>query len=245
MSFRKKSRDTMNKNYFLLMMGGVGSRFGADCPKQFVEINGKPIFSYILEKLNNNNLVSGVVVVCHESWVKFVKDYCGTKLTKVISVVQGGDCRSKSVFNGLKELRKIAKDDDVVLIHDATHPHLDETKLPELIEKVHEVGAATMCSCIYDTCYVKDEENIINKVIDRKTLAVGASPECFRFGLIYSIYDEATEEELERMTSAGATFLSEGLKMATVESKLLNLKITYQDDMDLFKVLVDDYYYKK
>ena len=235
----------MSKNYFLLMMGGVGSRFGADCPKQFVEIKGKPLFSYILEKLNNNTLVSGVVIICHESWVKFVQNYCGSKFWKLISVVSGGDSRSESVLNGLRELRKIAKDDDVVLIHDVTHPHLDETKLPELIKKVHETGASTLCSCIYDTCYIKDEDNNITNVIDRKTLAVGASPECFRFGLIYSIYNEATEQELKKMTSAGATFLSKGLKMATVESRLLNLKITYQEDMDLFKALIDDYYYKK
>lgn len=234
----------MSKNYFLLMMGGVGSRFGADRPKQFVKVRGRPVFSYILEELDGLEYVDGIIVVCHESWVDYVKQYIAKYYDKVLNVVSGGDCRSKSVLNGLNELKKVATDEDVVLIHDATHPHLDREKLPLLIEKVHEFSAATMCTSVYDTCYEKDEDGRINKVIDRKKLAVGASPECFKFGLIYPIYSEASDEQLAKMTSAGATLLSKGLKMATVESDLLNLKITYREDMDLFKLLLDTYFYK-
>lgn len=235
----------MSRNYFLLMMGGVGSRFGADRPKQFIEVKGKPVFSYILNELDKTKLVSGIVVVCHESWVDYVKKYAKKRYKKLINVVAGGDCRSKSVFNGLKELAKIAKKNDNVLIHDATHPHIDKEKLEELIGKVNEFGAATMSTSIYDTCYIKDSDGFISKVIDRKTLAVGASPECFKFGLIYPIYNEATEEELQQMTSAGATLLSRDHKMALVDSDLLNLKITYKKDMDLFKLLVDNYFYNE
>lgn len=234
----------MNKNYFLLMMGGVGSRFGADRPKQFVEVHGKPVFLYILEELNCLKSVDGIVVVCHASWVDYVEKK-SNKLTKVLSVVSGGDCRSKSVYNGLLELKKVAKDNDNVLIHDATHPHIDVKKLPELIDKVNEYGAATMNTSIYDTCYIKNEDGFIEKIIDRKTIAVGASPECFKFGIIFPIYDKASEEELEKMTSAGAILVNNGKKMATVESDLLNLKITYQNDMELFKILCDSYFYKK
>lgn len=235
----------MNKNYFLLMMGGVGSRFGADRPKQFVEVDGKPIFTYILKELNLLDCVDGIVVVCHESWIDFVTEYSKGQFIKLINVVKGGDCRSKSVYNGLKELKKVASNDDNVLIHDATHPHLDKGKLPELINKVNEFGAATMVTSIFDTCYIKDEDKIISKIIDRKSIAVGASPECFKFGLIYPIYDNATEEELEQMTSAGAILVNNGQKMATVESDLLNLKITYPGDMELFKLLCKPYFYKE
>ena len=226
-------------------MGGVGSRFGADRPKQFVEVNGKPVFCYILEELNKLDYIEGIVVVCHQSWIDFVNEYVGNKLHKLINVVAGGDCRSKSVYNGLKEIKKYADENDNVLIHDATHPHLDKEKLPELIEKVNQYRAATMNTSVFDTCYIKDSDGFVSKVIDRKTIAVGASPECFKFGLIYPIYDNATEEELENMTSAGAILLESGIKMATVESNLLNLKITYPGDMELFKLLCNTYFYKK
>lgn len=235
----------MNKNYFLLMMGGVGSRFGADRPKQFVEVNGKPVFSYILKELNRLDIIDGIVVVCHESWVNYVKEFTKDGYEKLLNVVPGGDCRSKSVFNGLKEIKKVADDNDNVLIHDATHPHLDKVKLPDLIDKVNECGAATMITSVFDTCYIKDQDKNISKIIDRKTIAVGASPECFKFGLIFPIYNNASDEELENMTSAGAILVNNGHKMATVESDLLNLKITYQNDMELFKILCDTYFYKK
>lgn len=235
----------MNKNYFLLMMGGVGSRFGADRPKQFVEVNGKPVFLYILKELNKLEYIEGIVVVCHESWIDYVNEQIGNEFAKVLNVVPGGDCRSKSVYNGLKEIHKYADDKDNVLIHDVTHPHLDKIKLPELIEKVNEFGAATLSTSIYDTCYIKNNDGFIEKIIDRKTIAVGASPECFKFGIIFPIYDNASDEELEKMTSAGAILVNNGKKMATVESDLLNLKITHKNDMELFKILCDSYFYKK
>lgn len=234
----------MNKNYFLLMMGGAGSRFGADRPKQFVEVKGRPVFLYILEELNSIKYVDGIVVVCHSSWIDYVEEN-SKSLKKLIAVVAGGDCRSKSVYNGLKELRKHVDDKDNILIHDATHPHIDKVKLPELIEKVNEFGAATMSTSIFDTCYIKNSEGFAEKIIDRKTISVGASPECFKFGIIFPIYDGASEEELEQMTSAGAILINNGMKMPTVESNLLNLKITYQNDMELFKLLCDTYFYKK
>lgn len=227
------------------MMGGVGSRFGADRPKQFVKVNENPVFLYILEELNKLEYIEGIVVVCHESWINYVNENIGKRLKKVLNVVAGGDCRSMSVYNGLKEIKKYADDKDNVLIHDATHPHLDKKKLPELVEKVNEFGAATMCTSIYDTCYIKNKDGFIEKIIDRKTIAVGASPECFKFGIIFPIYDNASEEELENMTSAGAILVNNGKKMATVESDLLNLKITYPEDMELFKLLCDSYFYKK
>ena len=141
-------------------------------------------------------------------------------------------------------MRKFASDDDIVLIHDATHPHLDGGKIPALIAKINEFSAATLVSSVYDTCYLKDENGLIASVVDRTRLAVGASPEGFKMGVIFPIYDNASEEELEKMTSAGAIWRESGGEMGTVASDLLNLKITYQGDMELYKLLYKDYYQK-
>ena len=232
------------KNYFLVMMGGSGIRFGADVPKQFVEVGGRHVFLYILDAIQSLGVADGFVVVSHKDWVDYIKETTKGKYSKMLAVVEGGDCRSKSVYNGLKGLKKYANDDDVVLIHDATHPHLDGAKISELIEQINIHSAATLVSSVYDTCYIKRENGLIDHVVDRKTVAVGASPEGFKMGVIFPIYDNASEEELETMTSAGAIWISSGGEMGTVVSDLLNLKITYPNDMELYKLLYNNYYRK-
>ena len=92
------------KNFFLVMMGGVGNRFGADRPKQFVEVGGRPIFLYLLDAIEKlGDLVDGIVVVSHQDWIDYIHSTIKDDYKKVLSVTAGGDCRSKSVYNGLKE----------------------------------------------------------------------------------------------------------------------------------------------
>jgi 2-C-methyl-D-erythritol 4-phosphate cytidylyltransferase len=57
------------------MMGGSGTRFGADVPKQFIKVNGKPIFSYVVEKYDSTLLLDEMVIVCHESWIEFTRSW--------------------------------------------------------------------------------------------------------------------------------------------------------------------------
>lgn len=233
-------------NHCLLMMGGVGSRFGADRPKQYVEVDGKPVFIYILERLVKLKCISRIIVVSNEYWIDFVNKAIEKFIKKEserVVVTKGGATRSESVKNGLVALEPCAEDDDVVLIHDATHPYVDEKGTMAIIEAVKKCGGATLGACQYDTCYRMNDNCEIEEVIPRQFLVSGASPEAFTFRNIYEIYINSTQEELESMTSAGAIALAHHIKMVVVPADVLNLKITYQNDMELFKLLVHDYFF--
>lgn len=230
----------------MLMMGGVGARFGADRPKQYVEIDGKPVFIYILNKLSRLDYIDKIIVVSNANWVDFVvqsmKKHIKYNKNKII-VTEGGETRSESVKKGLSALKIFAEDDDVVLIHDATHPYVDEKGTVEVIEAAKKYGGATLGACQYDTCYRMNENREIEDVIPRQFLVSGASPEAFTYREIYEIYKNSTLEELDRMTSAGAIALAHHIKMVVVPADVLNLKITYQNDMELFKLLVHNYFF--
>ena len=234
-------------NHCLLMMGGIGSRFGAYIPKQYIQIESKPIFVYILEKLVSAECVDDIVIVSHNSWINYVEENINNfiKSEKKIIVTSGGNSRSASVKNGLTVLSKFASIDDVVLIHDATHPYVDVLGMEQVIKAVKEYGGATLGACQYDTCYHMDDEYFISEVIPRQYLVSGASPEAFRFGKIFEIYNNASTEELDNMTSAGAIASAHNIKMKVIPSSILNLKITYPDDMELFKLLVKKYFFKE
>ena len=130
---------------------------------------------------------------------------------------------------------EFSADDDVILIHDATHPYVDAEGTREVIEGVKEYGGATLAQFNYDTVYRMDDDHILTNIEPRFNIVAGASPEAFTFGRIYDIYMNSPKEELEQMTSAGAIALAHGIRMKVVRANVLNLKITYADDMTLFR----------
>ena len=232
-------------NILLLMMGGSGTRLGADFPKQYIEIDGKPIFRYIVEGYAKVHKIDTICIISHADWTEFVKK----QISEIpfhcrVVVATGGDSRSASVRNGLKAVEEFACESDVILIHDATHPYVDYEGTLAVIDAVNEVGGATLGARQYDTCYQMNGDNMLERVIPRQELVSGASPEAFRFGDISQIYFNSTEEELNSMTSAGAIALAHGIPMKVVPANILNLKITYPNDLELFKLLVHSYFFQ-
>ena len=234
-----------SKTHVLFMMGGSGTRFGSNLPKQFVRINNTPIFIFPLLKYEKMDTISSITIACNKLFVEDTIQYCKDyNLTKVKVVTKGGDTRSESVKNGLAEIKRFADGEDVILIHDATHPFVDIDCTNRLIKEIEACGAGSLVNFIFDTAYIKDENDFLVETIDRKKLAVGASPEGFLFKYLDNIYSNTPKEQLEMMTSAGALALHFGIKMKVIEINLLNLKITYPRDMELYQLLID-YYIKE
>ena len=231
-------------NHILLMMGGTGTRFGADRPKQYTLIHDRPLFSYILKRLDRYDKVDSIVIVTHADWFEYAEEWSAKALKHVkFHVVCGGENRSQSVRNGLNKLKEYAGDQDVVMIHDATHPYVDEKGMDGIIEAVKEFGGATLAARNYDTVYRIDENGFLANVEPRQFIVAGASPEAFRFGDIYAIYHDSSDEELSTMTSAGAIALAHSIPMKAIDAGVLNLKITYHNDMELFLALADNYFF--
>lgn len=231
-------------NIMMLMMGGSGTRFGADIPKQYVLVRERPIFSYILEGYQNCDFIDKIVIVTHKDWVDYVEEW-KDKLSadKVETITNGGGTRSESVLNGLRAMEPFAGPEDVILIHDATHPYVDVEGTKGVVEAVQKYGGATLGQCQYDTVYQMDAETrMLEKVVPRQKIVSGASPEAFLFKDIHAIYTESTQEELEAMTSAGAIALAHGIDMQVIPANVLNLKITYKNDMDVFLQMIDEYF---
>ena len=232
-------------NNLVMLMGGSGTRFGANIPKQYIEINGVPVFGYILKKYDILDEIDNIVVVSNKDFIEYVEEWVKKlNLKKVVGVVRGGENRSSSIKNGLEFLKPTMTDEDVILFHDATHPYVDYEGTKKVIEAIRNFGGATLASYNYDTVYRKNEDDTILRVEPRSLIVAGASPEGFMFNKIYDIYMNASEEELDKMTSAGAIALANNIDMKVIESEYLNLKITYKRDMLLFEKLLDNYFFE-
>ena len=90
----------------IILAGGVGSRVGADCPKQFVEVLNKPIIAYTAEIFQNNPEIDAIEIVCHKQWknelFSIIKKY---NLSKVKWIADGGETFQDSVMNGMNYLK--------------------------------------------------------------------------------------------------------------------------------------------
>ena len=90
------------KNYVILLAGGVGKRMGTDIPKQFLEVDGKPIIVYSIENFQRNPQIEKIVVVCVKDWIdktwELIKKY---SLTKVEWIIEGGNTGHDSIRNGV------------------------------------------------------------------------------------------------------------------------------------------------
>ena len=241
-----KDKNAKDLNICILMMGGLGTRTGLDIPKQFVEIKSRPIFSYIIEGMEKASAIDSIIIVTVDEYMDYADEWCQKlNCTKLYGIVSGGRNRSESVLNGLKKAAEIATDESIIMIHDTTHPYVDNQGMLELIDAVRECGGATLGQRQYDTCYEIDANDMLVKVIPRECIVSGASPEAFKFRLIYPIYDQATEEELASMTSAGALALKHNIPMKICTLNSLNLKLTFKEDLDLLEASAGTYFFKE
>lgn len=216
------------------MMGGIGSRFGAQVPKQFIRINEVPVYRKILNLYNKAGLIDDVLIICNEKWLgKLKEELIQTKFNFRHEIIAGGMTRSGSIRNGVLRLKEENYDDDtVVLIHDATHPYLDIRAVGDLCTVLNTYEAATLVTHVWDTVYLSDEDQkAITLTLPREKIAVGASPEGFQLSLLKSFY---LSETVDRYTSVG-NFLSEnGIQVKLVWTDICNLKITYPEDLELY-----------
>ena len=130
-------------NVPIILAGGVGSRVGADRPKQFIEILGKPILVYTIEAFQNHPEIDAIEVVCIESHIDYLKELVEKfNLDKVKWITPGGKDFQHSVINGFNNLKGKLDDKDIVLVHYGASPFISE----DIISDAIPLGAVQITS---------------------------------------------------------------------------------------------------
>ena len=225
----------------LIKMAGNGVRFGSSIPKQFYEIGGEPLFVHVLKKYKEISLVDNFIIVTNPEWMNLTKDYANKILgEKVLGMVCGGETNLKSTYNGVKFASKRLKKGDVLLVHDITDPIIDSKAIINAIHVAKKHGSVTVVTEQVHTLYSVDEDNNVIGTISKNTVGSGYSPEAFEISVLWKAFSMATEEDLCNKTSALELVLSKGISPKVVVSHQLDLKITYREDMDALKKLIDN-----
>lgn len=228
-------------NIAIIIAGGVGSRMGADIPKQFIEVDGRPVLSYTLESFQNNKLIDAIEVVCIEGWEKDVWKYKEKYgISKLKWIVKGGKTGQESIRNGVFNLKNVASNNDIIIIHDGIRPLVDDSVLDDLIEKCKKYGNAVTSMPYNEQIFLVDDEISTVKYIPRETLRRVATPQAYKFNLLFEKYKEAFEKEIGIYGSSYAnTMMVElGVRLYFAKGSDRNIKLTTPGDLEIFKAMI-------
>ena len=227
------------KNYVILLAGGIGKRMGSDVPKQFIEVNDKPIIVYTIEDFQRNQNVEKIVIVCVKEWIEYVWELVDKySLSKVEWIIEGGATGHDSIRNGVFFLKDKLDADDFVVVHDAVRPVLPQKAIDEVIRVAHEKGnASSSIECHPPIVYTDDFESGVTDV-DREHVMLTASPQAFRHSLALKCYEQAESENLHNTTFTSSLLIHCGERVYFAKGTTNNIKITRKEDIALFKALL-------
>ncbi|MFH1665720.1 MAG: 2-C-methyl-D-erythritol 4-phosphate cytidylyltransferase [Candidatus Omnitrophota bacterium] len=219
----------------IILAGGAGKRMGADIPKQFLELAGKPIIIHTLEKFDRSADVSDIVIVCHKSGIERLKDLIKkNNIEKVFKIVPGGTTRQESSFIGVKNC---PPGTSLVLIHDAVRPFVDERIIKDVAAAAQEEGAAGAVIDEDDTVVVERDSYVL-EVPDRSVLKKIQTPQGFRYDLIFAAHEKALENKSACFTDDCSLVIAMGEPVKLVEGAARNIKITDKEDLFLAEMLM-------
>ena len=218
----------------IVLAGGRGKRMNYHKSKQFIEIKGKPVLVYTLEKFIYNKSIDEVILVLPEDEVDYCKKEVLQKYSlKLDRIVIGGKERQDSVFNALEAMEKA----NIVLIHDGARPFISEKIIEEGIKYANIYGAAAPGVTPKDTIKIKNEDNISVDTPDRNTLVAVQTPQCFKYDEIYQCHRKIKEENAI-VTDDTSVVERYGHKVYLYEGDYTNIKITTPEDLILAERLI-------
>jgi len=220
--------------FAILPAAGLGTRMAGPQPKQFLALDGVPILIHSLRAFASVPRVTSIVVAVRRPEVDRVQAQVNESgFAGRVEVVEGGDNRQESVANALAAIH--AHPDDIVLVHDAVRPLIDEATIDRTIDAVIEYGAAIVGLPAVDT--IKQVERtahgaLVVSTIPREFIVQAQTPQGFRFGLLQGAFAEATADGFVGTDEASVVERA-GHPVAVVHGSNVNLKITQPGDLEL------------
>ena len=222
----------------MILAGGVGSRVGAERPKQFVEVCGKPILAYTIEIYQKNPQVEAIEIVCHADWITYLEEIIEKyRLSKVRWITHGGKTFQESVINGMKYLEDKLDMDDIVMIHYGAAPFSSQKIISDAIVVCQERGMSVSCTPCFQLMGSNDGKGESKQWIDRDKQVQICCPQSFRYGYLINIYERADEQGLLTKVEPHTTSLMYALGDTVYQSygNQTNIKITTKEDLELFE----------
>ena len=238
-----ESTDGVNRmNIAVIFAGGTGSRMNTvSRPKQFLELNGKPIIIYTLELFDNHPDIDGIVVACLSEWIPFLEKMIRKfEINKVVRIVPGGQTGQESIYHGLTAAEEYAlsesDDNPIVLIHDGVRPLITEQTITDNIRTVKEQGSCITCVPAIETFIVKQEDGHL-QIPKRSDSLIARAPQSFYLKDIIGVHRKSRAQNLPDFIDSCSMMSHYGYHLGLIIGPMENIKITTPTDYFVFRAM--------
>lgn len=222
----------------IIPAAGMGIRMNAKVPKQFLELEGRPLLAITLEKFNSCFLIDGIILVVPANDMDFCKKEIVQKynLSKVIRITPGGARRQDSVRAGLQA---IDRECDSVIIHDGVRPFISPEIITNAIEAIRDERAVIVAVPAKDTVKKVNTEGYVVDTYNRKFMWQVQTPQVFRFDDICNAHKKAAAEGWDEVTDDAMLMERMGIPVKVVHGSDENIKITTPQDLEYAEFLLE------
>lgn len=226
-------------NVAMVLAGGVGKRMGGPLPKQFIEIQGKPIIAYTLEVYQNREDFDAIQVVCVEGYEDLVWSIAEKYgITKLKWVVRAGSSGQESAMLGVFALEGILQDDDILFEAMAVSPLIDDVVIDDALRVCKEYGnsVTTEYPPYYFPLKVTGKMESAEP-ISRKDVAFCQMPMVTTYGKALEMYKRGKAENvcMGDQNHIITLLMHYGEPIHFSKWSRKNIKITTQEDIEFFK----------
>lgn len=225
-------------NIALILAGGVDPKFQLEIPKQFVNVYNRPIISYTMEVFQKHSEIDAIAVACLNGWQELVKSYAKQfNIDKLQWIIPGGTRGQDSSFNGIKTLREVYKEDDLVIIHDSIRPLVTSDIISDSIKTCRKYGMGVSAVCSMDTIMRSSDGKTGLESISRYEVMRVQTPQTYRVGYLYDAHQLAIKKGIRGLVDTNSMISKLGEKIYFSKGSDINLKINTVEDVEMFKAL--------
>ena len=228
--------------YAAIVAGGTGSRMGADIPKQFLPLGGKPVIIRTIERFLECEEIDVVYIGVHPDWTEHLAEMCRENLTDTskIRVIEGGSDRNGTVLRIVDSIRgeRGISDDDIIVTHDGVRPFVTIREIAESITALDGYDGVTVCAPVKDTILCSEDGRGIDSVPDRDKLFRTLTPQTFRLSVLSDAFDKLPHETVSRLTDTAGLLRELGKPVGLVRGGEFNIKLTTPIDMTLGELIL-------
>lgn len=227
-------------NIALIIAGGSGQRMGQDIPKQFINVQDKPVIIYTLEAFQKHPNIDAIQVVCLDGWHDILRAYAKQfNITKLVGIVSGGKNGQESIKNGIFALSERFNDSDIVLIHDAIRPFVSQEIISDCISKCLLYGSAIAAIPCAEAMLETNDKIVSYSVYDRDKLMRTQTPQAFPLGKLLWAHSEAAKRGITNSVASCTLMIELGETVYFSAGSEKNIKLTTTDDIEIFKALLN------
>jgi 2-C-methyl-D-erythritol 4-phosphate cytidylyltransferase len=219
------------KYYAIIVAGGSGSRMNTEVPKQFLLLNGQPVLMHTISAFYFSELQPEIILVLNKSYQSYWKELLNEyRFSIPHKIVSGGTQRFDSVKNALD----LIQEESIIAVHDAVRPIVSKDLIKRCYKEAEEKGNAIPVVSPKDSLRKKEGNQTI--AINREDILIVQTPQVFQSEALKKAYSQAFVSEF---TDDASVVERAGFKINVIEGEQKNLKITYEEDLEIASVYLE------